>query len=155
MATKVNPIPEGYAAATPYLCCRNAANAIEFYTKAFGAKEKMRFADPKSGQIGHAELTVGKALIMLADEYPDMGFLSPESLGGSPVTIHMYVEDVDAFFKRALAAGAKETRPVAEQFYGDRSGQLTDPFGHRWSFATHVEDVSPEEMQKRAAKLYG
>jgi PhnB protein len=115
----------------------------------------MRLADPSNGKIGHAEIKIGGATIMLADEYPEMGFLGPESLGGSSVTIHLYVEDVDAFFRRAIAAGAKELRPVADQFYGDRSGQLSDPFGHRWHLATRKKDVSAEEMQKRFATAQG
>ena len=150
MANTVKAIPEGSESATPYLSIKGAADAIEFYKKAFGATEIMRVAGP-DGRIGHAELKIGKAKFMLADEYPEMGFLSPRTLGGSPVTIHVYVEDVDALAGRAEAAGAKVRRPVADQFYGDRAGQLEDPFGHVWHFATHKEDVSSEEMQKRAA----
>jgi PhnB protein len=149
----VKPIPENYPSVTPYLCIKGAADAIEFYKKAFAATERMRIGEP-SGKVGHAELLIGDALIMLADEYPDIGFRSPESLGGSPVVIHLYVEDVDAFCDRAVSAGAELTRAVEDQFYGDRSGQLRDPFGHVWSIATHKEDVSPEEIKKRAAALY-
>jgi PhnB protein len=150
MTTTVKPIPEGYHTATPYLIVRNAARAIEFYKKAFGATELMRMAEP-SGRIGHAEIRIGDSPIMLADEVPEMGFRSPESFGGSPVSILLYVEEVDAVFNQAVAAGAKVQRPVADQFYGDRTGGVTDPFGHTWYIATHKEDVSPEEMRKRAA----
>ncbi len=146
--SNVKPIPVGLEGATPYLSCTDAARALAFYAQAFGAVETVRFADPE-GRIGHAEVRIGAATVMLADEFPDMGFRSPHALGGSPVTIHLYVADVDAFVARAVAAGATVTRPVSDQFYGDRSGQLEDPFGHRWSIATHVEDVSPEEMQRR------
>jgi PhnB protein len=150
MAGNVKPIPDGYNAAIPYLSCKDAARAIEFYKRAFGATELMRFAAP-DGKIGHAEIKVGDAIIMLADEYPEMGFRSPQSLGGSPVGIHVYVPDVDALTKRAADAGATVERPVADQFYGDRSVTLGDPFGHRWFFATHKEDLSPDELQRRAA----
>lgn len=150
MPNIVKAIPEGFEGATPYLSVKGAAGAIEFYKRAFGAKETMRMAGP-DGKIGHAELKIGKANIMLADESPQIGFLSPMTLGGSPVTIHIYVEDVDALAGRAEAAGAKVRRPVADQFYGDRAGQFEDPFGHVWHFATHKEDVSHEEMRKRAA----
>jgi PhnB protein len=148
--TTVKPIPEGYHTVTPYLIVKNAARAIEFYKKAFGATELMRMAEP-SGRIGHAEIRIGDSPIMLADEVPEMGFRSPESFGGSPVSILLYVEEVDAVFNQAVAAGAKVQRPVADQFYGDRTGGVTDPFGHIWYIATHKEDVSPEEMRKRAA----
>ena len=150
MTSRVKPIPEGYHTATPYLIVRDAARAIEFYKKAFGAQELMRMANP-SGKIGHAEIKIGDSPIMLADEVPGMGYRSPESLGGSPVSLLLYVEDVDAVFNQAVAAGAKVQRPVADQFYGDRTGGVTDPFGHVWYVATHMEDVSPEEMRKRAA----
>jgi PhnB protein len=150
MTNKVKPIPEGYHTATPYLIVRDAARAIEFYKKAFGATELMRMPGP-GGKIGHAEIKIGDSPIMLADEVPGMGFRSPESLGGSPISILLYVEDVDVVFNEALAAGAKVQRPVADQFYGDRTGGVTDPFGHVWYIATHKEDVSPEEMKKRAA----
>ena len=144
----------GYPRVTPYLAIDGAGAAIDFYRKAFGATERMRF-DAPGGKIGHAEIDIEGGLIMLADAHPEMDFRSPKALGGSAVTIHIYVADVDAFFARATAAGVTVLRPVANQFYGDRSCQLRDPFGHTWSVATHVEDVSPEEMQKRAAKLMG
>jgi PhnB protein len=150
MTGKVSPIPKGYHTATPYLIVKDAARAIEFYKKAFGAMELMRMPGA-GGKIGHAEIKIGDSPIMLADEVPGMGFRSPESIGGSPVSILLYVEDVDAVFNEAVAAGAKVQRPVADQFYGDRSGGVTDPFGHVWYIATHKEDVSPEEMKKRAA----
>jgi PhnB protein len=146
----MKPIPEGYHTATPYLIVKDAAGAIEFYKKAFGATELMRMPGP-GGKIGHAEIKIGDSPIMLADEVPGMGFHSPESLGGSPISILLYVEDVDLVFSEALAAGAKVQRLVADQFYGDRTGGVTDPFGHVWYIATHKEDVSPEEMKKRAA----
>jgi len=152
MVTKKLPIPEGFRGATPYLCCRDAARAIEFYKKAFGATEVMRLADP-TGKVGHAEIRIGEAMIMLADEHPEFGFRSPLTYGGSPVGIHVYVDDVDSFFKQATAAGATMSRPPTDQFYGDRSGSLTDPFGHVWHFATHTEDVSPQELQRRYAAM--
>jgi PhnB protein len=144
----VKPIPDGYYTATPYLIVKDAANAMEFYKKAFGATELMRLSEP-SGRIGHAEIKIGNSIIMLADEFPDMGYHSPQSLGGSPVSILLYVEDVDARYNQAVTAGAKALRPVKDQFYGDRSGTLVDPFGHVWSLATHKQDMSPEEIQKR------
>lgn len=147
----VKPIPDDYRGATPYLCIKDAARAIDFYVKAFGARETMRMAQP-DGRVGHAEIRIGNAPVMLADEFPEMGFRSPKTLGGSPVNILVYVEDVDAFAKQAEAAGATIKRPLADQFYGDRVVVLEDPFGHSWSFATHVEDVSPDEMRKRAAE---
>jgi PhnB protein len=150
----VKPIPENYPRITRYLCIKGAAEAIDFYTKAFGATERMRMTEP-GGKVGHAELEVAGGLIMLADEYPDIGFRSPTSLDGSPVVIHIYVEDVDAFCNQAVAAGATLLKPVANQFYGDRSGQLRDPFGHVWSVATHKEDLTTDEMKKRAAALHG
>jgi len=149
-----NPIPKGYHTATPYLIIKGAAKALEYYKKAFGAKETLRFAAP-GGMIGHAEIKIGDSMIMLADEYPDMGYRGPLSLGGSAVSILLYVEDVDRWFDRAIAAGGKATRPVADQFYGDRSGTLTDPFGHVWTISTHVEDVSLEEMNRRAKARTG
>ena len=150
MSTKASAIPEGFQSVTPYLCAKDAARAIEFYRQAFGATEVMRLAEP-SGRIGHAEIKIGNAMIMLADEYPEVGHRSPQTLGGSPVSIHLYVEDVDALAKRAVAAGATLLRPVEDQFYGDRSGQLEDPFGHRWIIATHTEDVTPAEIERRFA----
>jgi PhnB protein len=142
-------IPEGYRTATPYLIVQGAADAIEFYKRAFGATEMLRMADPQ-GRVGHAEIRIGDSVIMLADEHPGMGYRAPPSLGGSSVSILLYLEDVDAVCERAVKAGAKVLRPVANQFYGDRSGTLEDPFGHVWTIATHVEDVSPEELQRRA-----
>jgi PhnB protein len=150
MTNKVKPIPEGYHTATPYLIVTGAAKAIEFYKSAFGADEIMRMPQP-DGRIGHAEIKIGDSTIMLADEFPEMGARSPQSLGGSPVSILLYVENVDTVFARAVAAGAKVQRPLADQFYGDRTGGVTDPFGHVWYIATHKEDVSEEEMKKRAA----
>jgi PhnB protein len=152
MASAVKPIPDGFHGAIPYLCCRDAARAIEFYKTAFGATEVMRPADP-SGKIGHAEIKIGDALLMLADEHPDFGVRSPQAFGGSPVSIFMYVTDVDAFVTRAVAAGAKLLRPVEDQFYGDRSGNLEDPFGHKWHISTHKEDLSPEETRTRYEAL--
>jgi PhnB protein len=152
MTGKVKAIPDGRLA-TPYLCCKDAARAIEFYKKAFGAKEVLRMGMP-DGRIGHAEIKIGEAVIMLADEFPEMGVRSPQSLGGSPVTIHLYFEDVDAVARQAVAAGAKVQRKVEDQFYGDRGGKLEDPFGHTWWIATHIEDVSNEEMQRRSAALF-
>lgn len=148
------PIPEGYHTATPYLIIKGAADAIEFYKKAFGATELMRMPMP-GGKIGHAEIKIGDSPIMLADEYPEMGYKSPETLGGSPVSIMIYVEDVDAVFSQAIAAGGKEKQPVKDQFYGDRLGTLEDPFGHVWHVSTHKEDVSMEEMEKRAKAAAG
>ena len=148
---QVKPIPDGYPTVTPYLCVDGAAAAIAFYGEVFGATERMRMAAP-DGKIGHAELQIGDAVLMLSDEYPDMGLRGPQALGGTPVTVSVYVEDVDAVFARAVQAGAKALRPVEDQFYGDRSGQFVDPFGHRWSVATHTEDVSPDEMARRATE---
>ena len=147
MATKA--IPDGYRTATPYLIVKGAAEAIEFYKRAFGATEMLRTADPQ-GRVGHAEIKIGDSVIMLADEHPAMGYRSPRSLGGSSVSILLYLEDVDAVFERAVKAGAKAQRPVMDQFYGDRSGTLEDPFGHMWTVATHVEDVPPAELKRRA-----
>jgi PhnB protein len=151
MAT-VKPIPDGYPQVTPYLCVDGAKAAIDFYSSVFGATERMRLPGP-GDTIGHCELQLGDSLIMLADEAPELGIRSPKAFGGTPVTLSLYVEDVDGVFARALQAGATALRPVEDQFYGDRSGQFEDPFGHRWSIATHVEDVSPEEMAERAAAL--
>jgi PhnB protein len=150
MANTVKAIPEGSEGATTYLSIKGAADAIEFYKKAFGATETMRINGP-DGRIGHAEIKIGKANIMLADEHPEINFLSPRTLGGSPVTIHIYVEDIDALAAQAQAAGAKVMRAVADQFYGDRTGGFEDPFGHVWHFATRKEDLSNEELQRRAA----
>jgi PhnB protein len=146
------PIPDGYPRVSPYLAIDGAEEAIKFYTDVFGAEERGRMPGP-DGRIGHAELQVGDSLIMLADEFPDMGVLGPRAVGGSPVTISIYVEDVDKVFSRAESRGAKVLRPVKDEFYGDRAGRFEDPFGHHWSVATHVEDVSPEEMAKRAAQM--
>ena len=147
----VNPVPSGYPQVTPYLSVNGGAAAVEFYTQVFGATERMRMPGP-GDTIGHCELELGDSVIMLADETPEIGFLSPKTLGGTPVILSVYVEDVDAVVERAVQAGATLLRPVEDQFYGDRSGQLEDPFGHRWSVASHVEDVSPEEMERRAAQ---
>jgi PhnB protein len=147
---KTRPIPKGYHAVTPYLSVQGAASAIAFYKKAFGAKEIMRMPGP-GGTIGHAEIQIGDSRIMLADEFPEMNFRSPRAVGGTPVNIHLYVQYADKVAKKAVAAGAKLLRPVADQFYGDRSGSLEDPFGHVWHIATHVEDIPMKELKKRAA----
>ncbi|HST51551.1 MAG TPA: VOC family protein [Pyrinomonadaceae bacterium] len=153
MSDKVKPIPEGYNSVTPYLIVDGAARAIEFYRQAFGASVTFRMDGPE-GKVGHAELKIGDSHIMLADENPQTGARGPKTVGGSPISLLLYVEDVDAVVGRAVEAGAKLTRPVADQFYGDRTGGLEDPFGHAWYVATHVEDVSSEEMKKRAAAAH-
>ena len=150
MARKVKPIPKGYHTLTPYLIFKDAAGAIEFYKKAFGAKELVRMAKP-DGKIGHAEIKIGDSLVMMADEHPEMGARSPQSIGGSPVSLYLYVKDVDKVFHQAVAAGAKVVQPLVDKFYGDRNGGVADPFGYQWYIATHTEDVSPKEMKKRAA----
>jgi PhnB protein len=147
-------VPEGYPRVMPYLIVDDAAAAIDFYTSILGASERIRM-DAPGGRIGHAELTLGDAVIMLAGEHPEMGARGPRSVGGTPVTIFAYVDDVDAAFERAVQAGAKPLRQVENRFYGDRAGEFEDPFGHRWDLATHVEDVPPEEMSRRAAEAMG
>ena len=149
---KVRPIPDGYHSVTPYLIIKGASAAIDFYKKSFGAVELMRMDGP-DGTIGHAEIKIGDSPIMLADEFEQMGYRSPVAYGGSPVSIMIYVQDVDAIFNQAIAAGGEIQKPLQNQFYGDRSGTLKDPFGHIWHVATHVEDVSPEERQKRMAAM--
>jgi PhnB protein len=151
---KVKPIPDGYPRVIPYLSVDGASAAIDFYTKVLGAKERMRMSAP-GGKIGHAELEIGDSVVMLSDAFPEMGGQTPKGLGGTPVTVMVYVEDVDAVFDQAIKAGATEERKVENQFYGDRAGQFVDPFGHKWFVATHVEDVPPEEMEKRAAAAMG
>jgi PhnB protein len=146
---KVTPIPDGYHSVTPYLIVDGASDAIDFYAKVFGTKERMRMPMP-GGKVGHAEVDLGDSVIMLADEFPDMGIRGPKTLGGSPVNIHVYVDDVDSVFNGAVEAGSKVLQPLEDKFYGDRAGQLEDPFGHIWSVATHVEDVPEEEMAERA-----
>ena len=150
----VKPIPDGYHSVTPYLIFDNAAAALEFYKKALGAVELMRFPAP-GGKIGHAEIRIGDSPVMLADESPEMNARSARTIGGSPISLLVYVEDVDALVARAVAAGAKLVRPVANQFYGDRTGGIDDPFGYHWYIATHVEDDPPDELKKRAAKAMG
>jgi PhnB protein len=154
MSPSVKPIPDGYPRLSPYLSVDGAAQAIDFYTQVLGATERFRIPAP-GGKVGHAELQIGDSVIMLADEFPEMGIVSPKKIGGTPVTLGVYVEDVDKTFETAVKAGAKELRAVEDQFYGDRSGQFEDPFGHRWSVPTHIEDVPPEEMGKRAAEAMG
>lgn len=149
----VRAIPEGYEGITPYLVCRNAEAAIDFYMRAFGATELFRIGSP--GMVGHAEMKLGNSTLMLADEAPEFDALSPETIGGSPVSLMIYVENVDEFTSKAIAEGLEVLRPVKDQFYGDRSGLFRDPFGHRWTFATYIEEVSPEEMNRRAAALFG
>ena len=154
MSPSVKPIPDGYPQVSPSLVIDGAAQAIDFYTQVLGATERMRMGGP-DGRVGHAEIQFGDSVVMLADEYPDMGYVGPKAIGGSPVTIAVYVEDVDTTFDAAVKAGATSYRAVENQFYGDRSGQFEDPFGHRWNVSTHVEDVPPDEMAKRAAAMAG
>jgi PhnB protein len=146
----VKATPGNYHTVTPYLIVNNAVSAIEFYKRIFGATELMRMPMP-DGRLGHAELKIGDSTVMLADEHPEADAHSPHSIGGSPVSMLLYVEDVDGVFAEAVAAGARVLKPIQDQFYGDRSGTLTDPFGHKWTIATHKEDVSPEEMKRRMA----
>ena len=141
-------IPPGYHMVTPYLAVKDGVAALEFYKKAFGATERFKMLMP-DGRLAHAEIQLGDSIVMMCGEFPEMGVRSPQTLGGSPVNLYLYVEDVDAFYNKAVAAGAKAAKPVMDQFYGDRSGQLEDPFGHLWWVATHKEDVPPEELQKR------
>ena len=148
----VKPIPEGYHSVTPYLYVRAAASAIDFYKNVFGATEIVRMAG-SNGKIMHAELRIGDSIVMLADENPQNGVMSPQTVGGYSGGLHLYVENVDAVVQKAVESGAKLLHPIKNQFYGDRSGSLLDPFGHMWSVATHVEDVSPEEMKKRMAAM--
>ena len=150
MAAAAKPIPQGYHSVTPYLILNSASDAIAFYKKALGADEVMRMEDP-GGKVYHAEIKIGDSRIMLADEHPELQALSPKTIGGSPVSIHLYVADVDAAVERAVAAGAKLVRPVADQFYGDRVGGIEDPFGYRWFFATRKEDLTMDEIRRRAA----
>jgi PhnB protein len=147
----VKPIPDEFPRVTPYLCVEGAAAAIDFYTSVFGAKERVRMPAP-DGRLGHAEVQIGDSVVMLADEWPDMGARGPKSIGGTPVMLMVYVEDVDDVVAKAVATGAKELRPVENRFYGDRSGEIEDPFGHRWTVATHIEDVPPDEMERRMAE---
>ena len=147
---KVKPIPDNYPRVTVYLAIDGASDAIEFYKKIFGAEESMRMPGP-DGRVGHAEIAIGDSVIMMSDAFPDMGHVDPKKLGGTPATLTVYVEDVDKTFAAALEAGAKETQAVEDKFYGDRAGQFEDPWGHKWNVMSHVEDVSPEEMEKRMA----
>lgn len=143
----VNPIPDGYHSVTPYLIVDDAEAALKFYREALGAEEVVRL--PMGGKIGHAEIRIGNSMVMLSDEWPDMGALGPKTRGGATSSFVLYVDDADKAFDRAVKAGAKVDKPVENQFWGDRMGSVTDPFGHKWSFGSHVEDVSPEEMKKR------
>lgn len=148
------PIPDEYPRVMPYLHINGARAAIDFYSSVLGAKERMSMPGPE-GKVGHAELNIGESVIMLADEFPDMGARGPKSVGGTPVTIHVYVEDVDATMDRAVKSGATVLRPVEDKFYGDRGGEFEDPFGHHWSIATHIEDLTPEQMQERMGQMPG
>lgn len=150
MATRTTP--DGYHSVTPYLIIKGAADAIDFYKRSFGAIELLRMTRP-DGKVGHAEIRIGDSTIMLADEHPEMGYRSPQSLGGAGVSLMLYVDRVDEVFNRAVASGAKELQSIKDQFYGDRSGTLQDPFGHTWTVATHLEDIAPEEMRRRAEKF--
>jgi len=151
-SSAVKPIPDGYPIMSPYLAIRDAAKAIEFYKKAFGATERMRMAGP-DGKVMHAEIEIAGGFLMLCDEFPDWGMLSPKHFGGTPVVLHVFVKDVDALFAQAEKAGCQVAMPPKDQFYGDRSGRLIDPFGHTWSFGTHIEDVSPDEMNRRFKEM--
>jgi PhnB protein len=148
----VKPVPDGYHSVTPYLIVSGAAQAIDFYRRAFDAVEKMRLEGP-DGKVCHAEIQIGDSIVMLADEFPQMGAVSPQTIGGTPVHFLVYIENVDAQFQQAVAAGAKVERPLQDQLYGDRSGTLVDPFGHKWTLATHMEDVTPEEINRRMAAM--
>ena len=150
-AKKVQPIPQGYHAVTAYLSVQNGAQALDYYKRAFGAKELVRMPMP-DGKVGHAEVKIGDSHVMLADEMPSMGFLGPQSRGGTTVQLHLYVTDVDATVQKAVAAGGKLTRPVEDKFYGDRAGTVEDPFGHVWYIATHTQDLSPAEIRRRAER---
>ncbi len=147
----VNPIPDDYPRITPYLCVDGAAEAIDFYSAVLGVTERHRMVF--DGRVGHCELLLGDSVIMVSDEYPEMGVIGPKTVGGSPISMYVYVEDADATFAAALAAGATELRPVEDQFHGDRSGQFEDPWGHAWGVATHIEDVDDEEVGRRAAEM--
>jgi uncharacterized glyoxalase superfamily protein PhnB len=151
---RVNPIPEGFRTLTPHLIIQNAGAAIEFYKRAFGAEELLRMNGPDGKSVMHAEIRIGDSAVMIAEEYPQMGCRGPKAIGGSPVTLHLYVPDVDAAMKRAAGAGAEITMPVADMFWGDRYGKLKDPFGHEWSIATHKEDLTPEQCAERANKFF-
>jgi PhnB protein len=151
MAGKVNPIPEGYHTVTPYLIVRGGAEAIDFYKKAFGAEERFRMPGP-GGKLMHAEIQIGDSVLMLGDESPEMGVKSPQTLGGPGMSVMLYVTDVDASFKQAIAAGASVKQPPTDMFWGDRFGKVTDPFGHEWGIATHIEDVAPDEIDRRSKK---
>jgi uncharacterized glyoxalase superfamily protein PhnB len=153
--SKVKPIPDGMNTVTPYLVCKDAARAIEFYKKAFGAEEGGRLSAPDGKKVLHASLRIGDSALMLADEFPDWGSVGPETLNGTPVVIHLYVKDADSVFDQAVKAGATVKMPLADMFWGDRYGQLRDPFGHVWSVATHVRDVSIEEMEQAAKSMCG
>jgi PhnB protein len=148
----VKAIPEGYHSVTPYLVVSGAAKALDFYQRAFGAEERVRMPGPE-GKIMHAEIQIGDSMVMLADEFPEMGARSPQSIGGTPVGLCLYVENVDKLFEQAVAAGAKVERPLQNQFYGDRSATVIDPFGHKWTLGSHIEDVTPEEMERRMATM--
>jgi PhnB protein len=145
----VKPKPDGYHSVTPYLIVKGAAEALDFYKSGFNAFEKLRLLDPDSGVVSHAEIMIGDSVVMLSEEFPERGFKGPETLGGASGSFLIYVEDVDSLFKKAIQAGAKEMRPVQDQFYGDRSGTLKDPYGHVWTLATHMEDLSDEQIDKR------
>ena len=149
----VNPSPANLTRITPYLCFKDAPRAIAFYARAFAAKELFRLTEP-SGRVGHAEIAIGDALLMVSGEYPDFGALSAQSLGGSPIALHLYVADVDAFVDHAVKAGATVLRPVKDEFYGDRTGQIADPFGYKWMIATRKEPLSPDEMQRRWSAMF-
>lgn len=152
--TNIKPIPDGMHTVTPHLICAGAAQALEFYVRAFGAVEVSRLPDPQ-GRLMHASLRIGDSTVMLVDEFPEWGSFGPKSLGGTPVTVHVYVDDADAFVERAVGAGAKVTMPLEDMFWGDRYGVLEDPFGHKWSIATHVRDVTPEEIQQAVETRWG
>ena len=155
MTNRIKAIPEGYHTLTPHLVVKGASQAIEFYKKAFGAEEIIRLPGPDGKSLMHAAIKIGDSPLFLADEFPGMASMGPHSIGGTPVTIHVYVEDVDTVFNQAVAAGAQVRMPLADMFWGDRYGLITDPFGHSWSLATHKEDLTPEEIEKRSQAAFG